>query len=83
MRGADGGPSYNVTALAAFWTGLLYDNETLDNIFKLTENWSWEEVSFLNKEVCKFGLDSKFRGKPLWGLAADVLDLSASGLRNR
>ena len=83
MRGADGGPSYNVTALAAFWTGLLYDNETLDNIFNLTENWSWEEVSFLNKEVCKFGLDSKFRGKPLWGLAADVLDLSALGLRNR
>ncbi len=83
MRGADGGPSYNVTALAAFWTGLLYDDEALDNICKLTENWTWEEVNFLNKEVCKFGLESTFRGKSLWSLAADVLDVASLGLRNR
>ncbi|OUX44923.1 glutamate--cysteine ligase [bacterium TMED277] len=83
MRGADGGPSYNVTALAAFWTGLMYDNEALDNIFNLSKSWTWEEVSFLNEEVCKFGLDAKFRGKALWGLAADVLNISALGLRNR
>ena len=83
MRGADGGPSYNVTALAAFWTGLLYDNDALDNIFNLSKNWTWEEISFLNEEVCKFGLDAKFRGKALWNLAADVLNVSAMGLRKR
>ena len=37
----------------------------------------------MNEEVCKFGLDAKFRGKALWGLAADVLNVSALGLRNR
>ena len=83
MRGADGGPSYNVTALAAFWTGLLYDHEALNNIFNLSESWTWEEVSSLNEEVCKFGLDTKFRGRALWDLAADVLNVSAMGLRNR
>ena len=83
MRGADGGPSYNVTALAAFWTGLLYDNEALDNIFNLSESWTWEEISSLNEEVCKFGLDAKFRGRALWDLAGDVLNVSALGLRNR
>ena len=37
----------------------------------------------MNEEVCKFGLDAKFRGKALWNLAADVLNVSAMGLRKR
>ena len=83
MRGADGGPSYNVTALAAFWTGLLYDTEALDNILKLTENWNWEEINSLNEDVCKLGLNAKFRGKRIWGLTEEILEISALGLRNR
>jgi glutamate--cysteine ligase len=83
MRGADGGPSYNVTALAAFWTGLLYDTEGLNSIVDLTYNWTWQETNNLNLDVCKYGLNAEFRGKKIWDLAKDILGISLLGLKNR
>ena len=83
MRGADGGPSRNVTALAALWVGLLYDNESLDNVFNLVKSLSWQSVSQLNVDVCKMGMNATINNKTLWAIGEEVLDIAESGLRNR
>jgi glutamate--cysteine ligase len=83
MRGADGGPSKNVTALAALWVGLLYDNESLDNVFNLVKPFNWQSINKLNIDVCKLGMHATINDKALWILAEEILDIARSGLRNR
>ena len=83
MRGADGGPSQNVTALAALWVGLLYDKDSLDNVFNLAKSLNWQSVNQLNVDVCKLGMNATINNKPLWTLGEEVLDIAQSGLRNR
>ncbi len=83
MRGADGGPWRNLCALPAFWTGLLYDRESLRAAWDLVADWSGEEREQLRAEVPRLGLATPFRGKKLQELAFAVLDLSRAGLRRR
>ncbi len=83
MRGADGGPRKNVTALAAFWVGLLYDSSSLENIFNLIKPFSWQSVNKLNNDVCKMGMNATINGKTLWILGEEILDIAQNGLRNR
>ena len=83
MRGADGGPSKNVTALAALWVGLLYDKESLDNVFNLIKQFNWQSINKLNIDVCKKGMDATLNDKSLWIWGEEILDIARSGLRNR
>ncbi|PIE16887.1 MAG: glutamate--cysteine ligase, partial [Rhodobacterales bacterium] len=39
MRGADGGPWRRLCALPAFWTGLMYDQGSLDAAWDLVKGW--------------------------------------------
>ena len=83
MRGADGGPSKNVTALAALWVGLLYDKESLDNVFNLVKPFNWHSINKLNLDVCKMGMNATINDKTLWMLGEEILDIAQIGLRNR
>ena len=83
MRGADGGPSKNVTALAALWVGLLYDKESLENVFNLIKPFNWQSINKLNIDVCKMGMDATLNDKSLWIWGEEILDIARSGLRNR
>jgi glutamate--cysteine ligase len=83
MRGADGGPWRSLCALPAFWTGLLYDRESLGAAWDLVRDWSEEERQYLRDETPKLGLKTPFRGKKLAEIALAVLDLSRAGLRRR
>ena len=40
MRGADGGRWRRICALPAFWTGLLYDQTSLDAAWDLVKDWT-------------------------------------------
>ena len=40
MRGADSGPWARLTALPAFWVGMLYDDASLDAAWDLVKGWS-------------------------------------------
>ena len=51
MRGADGGRWSIITALPAFWTGLLYDQEALDGAWDLVKDWSTDERETLRNGV--------------------------------
>ncbi len=83
MRGADGGRWNSITALPAFWTGLLYDPATLDAAWDLVKHWSEAEREQLRNDVPKSGLAASFRDTHVKDLARDVVRLSRQGLKNR
>jgi glutamate--cysteine ligase len=83
MRGADGGRWSIITALPAFWTGLLYDQEALDGAWDLVKDWSTEERETLRNGVPVGGIRTPFRNTNVTELAKEVLRLSRLGLKNR
>ena len=50
LRGADGGPWSRVCALPAFWTGILYDEEILDQVSSIIKSWSYDQVKTSTKK---------------------------------
>ncbi len=83
MRGADGGPWRRICALPAFWTGLLYHQDSLDAAWDLVKSWSMEEHQQLRDQVPRYGLCTPFRGGIVRDLAQRVLALSRQGLEAR
>ena len=47
----------------AFWIGILYDDEIMDNVKEITESWTQEDRQYLNKTVPQEGLQSTFKEK--------------------
>ena len=83
MRGADSGSWNRICALPAFWVGLLYSKKILDQIFLMIKNWKLEEIYQLNKDVQKYGLKSKLRGKKIQHICVEILRLAQKGLSLR
>ena len=84
LRGVDGGPWSRVCALPAFWTGLLYDDEILNNVWEMIRKWNPKDVKNFYSDVRKLGLKAKNpEGEPLNKFLSNLLDLSSKGLRNR
>ncbi len=83
MRGADGGRWSIITALPAFWTGLLYDQEALDGAWDLVRDWTADERETLRNGVPVGGIRTPFRNTTVNELAKEVLRLSRLGLKNR
>ncbi|MCV6575922.1 MAG: glutamate--cysteine ligase [Cohaesibacter sp.] len=85
MRGADGGQWRRICALPALWTGLLYDQTTLDAAWDLVKDWSEDERNALRVNAAKDGLKASFRGGTIQPIARQVVELARNGLtaRNR
>jgi glutamate--cysteine ligase len=83
MRGADAGSSRALSALPAFWTGLLYDQHALDDAVALIADWTEDERQALRDQVPRLGLATPFRGLTLRDVARDIVNLALEGLRRR
>jgi glutamate--cysteine ligase len=83
MRGADSGGGARITALSAFWTGLLYHDAALDAAFDMVKSWTAEERQSLRDHVPKAALSTPFRDTTVRELARRALAISAAGLRAR
>lgn len=83
MRGADAGPLPYLTALSAFWVGLLYDQDALDAAHDLIKDWNADERQQLRDDVPRLALKAKIRGQALAGVAGQVLAIARSGLAAR
>jgi glutamate--cysteine ligase len=83
MRGADSGSGPRITALSAFWVGLLYDQGALDAAFELVKTWTADERQALRDGVPKGGLATAFRQGTLGDIAREALAISAAGLKAR
>lgn len=83
MRGADGGPAAHIPALAALWTGLLYDQAALDAAWGLVRGWTAAERQALRNAVPRAALQAPFRRGSVLDIAREVVALAAEGLRHR
>lgn len=83
MRGADGGPWNRICALSAFWVGLLYDPAALNAAWDLVKGWSMDDRQALRDAVPRLALDAPLGAGRLGDIAAEVLDIAASGLAAR
>jgi glutamate--cysteine ligase len=83
VRGADAGKWEMICALPAFWTGIFYDEENLDKLWNLTNQWNKEDILQLYYDVAKNGLKCHFNNQPLHELGKMILDISNSGLKRR
>ncbi|WP_026607535.1 glutamate--cysteine ligase [Methylocapsa acidiphila] len=83
MRGADVGPRPFLTALPAFFTGLLYEPSSLDAAWDLVKGWSAEARDKLRADVPRLGLEAQVAGRPLRGVAREALAIARAGLAAR
>tara|TARA_B000000441_G_scaffold73584_1_gene49685 strand:- start:27 stop:623 length:597 start_codon:yes stop_codon:yes gene_type:complete len=84
LRGADGGPWSRVCALPAFWTGILYDQENLDEIWSKINHWTYSEIVNFYQNVRKNGLNTITPdGEKLSDFTKKILYKSNDGLVKR
>jgi len=84
MRGADGGSEEMITALSAFWVGILYDEKSLDDAWSICKNWTSEEREWLRNDVTANGLRSTFEGgMTCLDLCKKCVQFAEDGLKNR
>lgn len=76
LRGADSGPPEMVCAMAAFWTGVLYDQAALDEAHAIVTRWPMERHAVLRETAMRSALEDK----TLAALACDMATLSREGL---
>jgi glutamate--cysteine ligase len=83
MRGADAGAWNGLCGLPAFWVGLLYDNDSLDETWDLVTGWTNEEREQVRNDTPRLGLKTTTPAGTLQNLAKKVLDISERGLKRR
>ena len=83
MRGADAGAMPFLSALPAFFAGLLYAQDSLDAAWDLVRPWSAEARQRLRNDVPRLGLAAEVDGRSLREVARDVLALARAGLATR
>jgi glutamate--cysteine ligase len=83
MRGADAGAPAYLTALPAFWVGLIYDDAAQKAARALTRDWSVPDIVALRNAVPQQALTASIGGRPLQAVARDVLAIARDGLRAR
>ena len=83
VRSMDACSWNEICSPAAFWTGILYDEESLNASLDLMKDWTDEERFLLNKEVPEHGLKTKFRNQTLLDIAKLLIEISENGLNKR
>ncbi len=83
MRGADAGPMEHITALSAFWVGLLYDAKNLEKLEDMIKNWTNEDREHLYLTIPKQGFSTLFKGKSVHIFAKKLFYMAMEGLKRR
>ncbi len=83
VRGADSVPARWMPALPALWTGVLYDETSLEQAESLTASWACDEMQTVRAQGAELGLDARFRGQPLASTAERVVQIALDGLGRR
>jgi glutamate--cysteine ligase len=80
LRSADAGSPEMAMALQAFWKGLLYDPDALEEAFKLAPRLKPADAVALREAVARDALAAECAGVNVLGLARESLTLAAEGL---
>ncbi|MBM5788096.1 MAG: glutamate--cysteine ligase, partial [Pelagibacterales bacterium] len=83
IRSADSCSSAGICSIPAFWTGLLYDENSLDQALEYVKNWNYKDIYNGYLEVPKKGFDTEIKNKKIFEHAKKLIEFSALGLKNR
>jgi glutamate--cysteine ligase len=83
MRGADAGSPAMMTALSAFWVGILYDGAALTAAEALVADLGAEALMAVRAEVPARGLDAAWRRGRLRDLVGPLVTIAEDGLAAR
>jgi glutamate--cysteine ligase len=83
MRGADCGPAPHITALSAFWVGLLYDQTALDSAWDLVKSWTSSQREQLRNDVPKQAFAAVVNGQTVRDVTRQALAIARDGLKRR
>ncbi len=83
MRGSDGGPWTRLPALAAYWVGILYDDDGLAAAWDIVKHWTAEERQKLRDDVPTQGFNARIKNRSVLSLARDTLRVAERGLVRR
>jgi len=83
VRGADGGTWNRICALPALWTGLFYDQKSLDAAWDMIKDWTHEDHEYLRDKVPAQALATPFRNGTVRDVAQQMVALSSDGLKRR
>lgn len=81
LRGPDSAPPPLVYGMAAFWVGILYDDDALDQAYDLIRDWTPELHTQLRQDVTRDGLRALLpERQTLLNMAMETLEIAAHGL---
>jgi glutamate--cysteine ligase len=83
MRGADASCVSHIAALAAFWVGLLYDEDALYEIYSIIQKWNLSDIRAIRARVPKQALKATSGSLNVREIALLMLKISAGGLARR
>ncbi|MEM7661654.1 MAG: glutamate--cysteine ligase [Pseudomonadota bacterium] len=84
MRGSDSGPWDSLCAMPAFWVGLLYDDQALDEAWELVKDWTTGHREAMRRVAPVLGLKAAAPcGRHLQDIAKDAVRIASGGLRRR
>ncbi len=69
--------------MPALWSGILYDDSSLDAAWDLVKGWTAEERQKLRDDVPRLGLAAMLRGHTVLTLATEALKFARAGLVRR
>lgn len=79
LRGMDSGPCPQPSAMAALWTGLLYDDEALAQCTDFIVSWTQGDMNALYEKLPKEGLDARVGKMSLYDVAKIILPWARQG----
>ena len=83
LRSMDACSWNEICGQPAFWTGLLYDKECLEETYSITQNWTNDDRLYLYENVPQYGLATSFKNGKVIDIAKILLKISQRGLKNR
>ena len=83
IRSMDACSWKEICSQPAFWTGIIYDQDSLDEAWDICNKWTNDDRLYLYNNVPKYGLQTKFKKNNVLEIAKIFFDLSLRGLRNR
>lgn len=85
MRGTDVGPQEMIKALPAFWVGLLYDKQALDEAYDMVKDWTAQDRDYLRIMTPQHGLQTPFMNgtTTVQEIAQNALAIAGKGLKRR
>ena len=83
IRSADSCSWSGLCSIPAFWTGLLYDEESLNLVLDLTKTWNFSDVNNAYLDAAKLGLKTNLKNKIIFEHAKTFIAIAKKGLRNR